>query len=897
MALEPEKLKDVEAFDWSGTGRGCHVNFKPSDALPLTEGRCLGAGANGRVYETTVKGIAVAWKRKYCKKGITEAEKKEIDILKKLRHKHIVQLVGTYSRPPLLGILTYPVAVCDLLTVFEEMEEWNSKGYASAQLPKHLEALKFTSETVCKSNILSIIGCLSTTMVFLHENEIRHKDLKPDNILLTQDGILVTDFDTSTDFSALSSSITNGNERGTPRYRAPEVAISEPRGTKADIFSLGCVLLELMWVVFDSGVSSLRAQFQPENGRYHANLDVIDASVSALISKVRRRSLASTKAAQVLLEVIATLNEDPELRPSAPELVHRLKVLDNLDVTSRLFRQCCASLSHGEMIQELKLRSEEITSLKVELKERIKVMADANAAQKQKHDKAVKLYDGDLRRLNRKIIEMQDLHTAQKNELHQHYENTKAELERTMEKDHTSEMHELQAAHKSKWAELQRCHHLEIQNLKNKQILLEQDHQRSMTETKTLHRNNLRAHERQLQQAMAAQEISSENRLHEKILSHKNSIKKLNDQHKSQIEHLLEEIKIQKSDWIHNEKMLKSEILSSYESEKKKNDELKLLRSEARAAWERIGQLLDGKDSQMEETNKQVASSPSSATEISSPSAPAASNRTTHPDRSKTTNTTTITIPEADKLSSVVAAEAMGSGSESKPTTASANPTSAVNEIKSPISITLPYSPPVYSSPQLDATSKSPPQDKSVTKNGFVDNPTNSNIIISGTSISDVGTSIPHSLPTFSSPAQSPTGYMDRTLQPKSPPPGFTPTEISSARGLTRAATPPHTRRSSVPMATVERTRSVSSTSKGKGLFGLFSTKKEKPKQEAKLERLESIDRQLKRISGDNRISDSGRINRERLRKERRALLLELNPLIEEPQTHFSAHTPNSSPA
>jgi serine/threonine protein kinase len=60
-----------------------------------------------------------------------------------------------------------------------------------------------------------------SAIAYLHHQKIRHDDLKPSNILLSPDQLWLTDFGSSTDFSLLSRSTTD-NERGTPRYFAPE---------------------------------------------------------------------------------------------------------------------------------------------------------------------------------------------------------------------------------------------------------------------------------------------------------------------------------------------------------------------------------------------------------------------------------------------------------------------------------------------------------------------------------------------------------------------------------------------------------------------------------------------------------------------------------------------------
>ena len=88
-------------------------------------------------------------------------------------------------------------------------------------------------------------GCLIIALGFLHDNKIRHDDVKPSNILLKGNEIYLTDFGMSFDWTELSHSTTEGKMAGTPRYASPEVASQQPCGSSSDIWSLGCVFLEV----------------------------------------------------------------------------------------------------------------------------------------------------------------------------------------------------------------------------------------------------------------------------------------------------------------------------------------------------------------------------------------------------------------------------------------------------------------------------------------------------------------------------------------------------------------------------------------------------------------------------------------------------------------------------
>jgi serine/threonine protein kinase len=193
----------------------------------------------GDVHEVTIQGWKLAHKKMVIRRKLGGQEKKEIEILKRLpSHHHIIQLIGTYTYRQILGILLYPVAVCDLHTFFEDVEAWSTVKAELNTYEESLAALDAThknrlialgydfpgTDARCNASpIYSKMGCLISAISYLHDQKIRHKDLKPSNILLSKDRLWLSDFGSATDFSLLSQSATD-NERGTPRYFSPEVS-------------------------------------------------------------------------------------------------------------------------------------------------------------------------------------------------------------------------------------------------------------------------------------------------------------------------------------------------------------------------------------------------------------------------------------------------------------------------------------------------------------------------------------------------------------------------------------------------------------------------------------------------------------------------------------------------
>ncbi|MCA1676909.1 MAG: serine/threonine protein kinase, partial [Actinobacteria bacterium] len=83
---------------------------------------------------------------------------------------------------------------------------------------------------------------IAAALAAAHEAGIVHRDVKPGNVLLADDGTAkITDFGISRAVGDCTVTAT-GILIGTPAYLAPEVARGEQAGFPADVFSLGCTL-------------------------------------------------------------------------------------------------------------------------------------------------------------------------------------------------------------------------------------------------------------------------------------------------------------------------------------------------------------------------------------------------------------------------------------------------------------------------------------------------------------------------------------------------------------------------------------------------------------------------------------------------------------------------------
>ena len=81
---------------------------------------------------------------------------------------------------------------------------------------------------------------------YLHSKSVTHRDIKAANVLINNGVCKLTDFGTATRTSGRSKPGDENEPVGTLAYMAPEVTEGVPTGPAADVWSLGCLLLELL---------------------------------------------------------------------------------------------------------------------------------------------------------------------------------------------------------------------------------------------------------------------------------------------------------------------------------------------------------------------------------------------------------------------------------------------------------------------------------------------------------------------------------------------------------------------------------------------------------------------------------------------------------------------------
>ena len=311
---------------------GQHACFGPGEDLPFETMAILGRGVSG-VVEKVLSSISF---REYALKRIRrktyfrgaassmEACITELEVLRRLEHKHIVDFVGSYTDPEFIGLLMSPVADCNLAKYFELIPSSEDR----------------------QSLLRSFFGCLATALAYLHESRVRHKDIKPQNILIKGGNVLLADFGLARDSLELTCSMSDGASGFSPRYCAPEVAAFEPRDSSSDIWSLGCVFLEMVSVLKGWSVTEMQNRLK-QYGSRSSYVRCNENGTSHLIATLRDRGEIHDNLPLDWIETMLAL--DRSLRPTARSLASRIESAHRLLDAKITFCGICCMTGYGEV--------------------------------------------------------------------------------------------------------------------------------------------------------------------------------------------------------------------------------------------------------------------------------------------------------------------------------------------------------------------------------------------------------------------------------------------------------------------------------------------------------------------------------------------------------------------
>jgi serine/threonine protein kinase len=328
-------LDPKEALDWSGRGQHVEYSLQEQESIPLVSKGHLGYGASGIVDRVRCRRIDLARKTIRCIRQLTRGEAaKEVRHLQQLQHRHIVRLVGTYMLKKNLSILMYPATEYSLDGFLDYLHDGLHDCFSNS--PR-----KFRAKHLWGRCGTRLFACLVNAIAFIHAENTKHMDIKPRNILVDYHGdlnmakVYITDFGIARSYQSKEESFTDSPISYTRIYTAPEVAQQAIRGPPADIFSLGCVFMEILATLLCTEENCQQEQLRKirEGGTdnsYQANVEnivrwyesqksLLTARLELVIQDTSRESGSDSDPGWICL-LPTMLAVSPEERPSAAGL-------------------------------------------------------------------------------------------------------------------------------------------------------------------------------------------------------------------------------------------------------------------------------------------------------------------------------------------------------------------------------------------------------------------------------------------------------------------------------------------------------------------------------------------------------------------------------------------------
>ncbi|XP_048844678.1 serine/threonine-protein kinase STK11 isoform X1 [Brienomyrus brachyistius] len=222
-------------------------------------GDLLGEGSYGKVKEMLDsetlcrRAVKILKKKKLRRIPNGEANvKKEIQLLRRLRHKNVIQLVDVlYNEEKQKMYMVMEYCVCGMQEMLDSVPEkrfpvFQAHGYF-CQLIDGLE--------------------------YLHSQGIVHKDIKPGNLLLTTDGALkISDLGVAEALHPFAEDDTCRTSQGSPAFQPPEIAngLDTFSGFKVDIWSAGVTLYNITTSLYPFEGDNIYKLFENiGKGEYH----------------------------------------------------------------------------------------------------------------------------------------------------------------------------------------------------------------------------------------------------------------------------------------------------------------------------------------------------------------------------------------------------------------------------------------------------------------------------------------------------------------------------------------------------------------------------------------------------------------------------------------------------
>ena len=343
--------------------------------------KVIGRGAYGRAIEVYVHGTLCAAKEIHpaLVENVSAQESEAImrsfceECVKasRIHHPNIVQMLGIY----------YPIPQAKLPWLVMELMQTSLKGflekYEQGKVPLHFK--------------LSMLVDVAQGLEFLHGQDIIHRDLSSNNVLLTKNLIAkIADLGVAKVVQE-NKMKTHTQAPGTTHFMPPEALKSKPHyGKPVDVFSLACVALQVM------------------SHQWPEPKDRVSEDTMTVLTEIQRRDEYITFCTHPALKELVELclHNKPEQRPEISAVCVKLKEL-KVTIEKQIPFATDNNFELFDVVRQTNIQNQKLTTANKKL--------TINAAQLEEKDQQIRERDNQLREKDNQLCE-KDQHIREKDQ-------------------------------------------------------------------------------------------------------------------------------------------------------------------------------------------------------------------------------------------------------------------------------------------------------------------------------------------------------------------------------------------------------------------------------------------------------------------------------------------------
>ena len=343
--------------------------------------KIIGRGTYGRVIEVYVHGTLCAAKEIHPAL-VENVSAREFEAIRKsfceecvkasrIHHPNIVQMLGIY----------YPTQ-CALPWLIMELMQTSLKGflekYEQGKVPLHFK--------------LSMLVDVAQGLEFLHGQDIIHRDLSSNNVLLTKSLVAkIADLGVAKVIQENKMKI-HTQAPGTTHFMPPEALKSKPHyGKPVDVFSLACVALQVM------------------SHQWPEPKDLLPEDSMTALTEIQRRDEYITFCTQPALKKLVELclHNKPEQRPEISAVCVKLKEL-KVTIEKQIPFSTDNNFELFDVVQQMTIQNQKLSATNKRLTEELLL---------QEKDQEIRERDNQLQEKHEEIKELQMVNKCSKHQV------------------------------------------------------------------------------------------------------------------------------------------------------------------------------------------------------------------------------------------------------------------------------------------------------------------------------------------------------------------------------------------------------------------------------------------------------------------------------------------------